>query len=95
MEHKIRQCSKEWHELRQQVPLTASQFGDAVGVGKGKPFHFFESLVEKINGTEIDDDTSIDSVDQQTEFMQHGLKLEKVIKEAYELLTGNLKAHYH
>ncbi|KAL8608832.1 hypothetical protein ACOMHN_034777 [Nucella lapillus] len=84
MEHRVKQRSQEWLKLRRSVTLTASQFGDAVGVGKGKPFHFFQSLVEREEGGMNEDDIS----ESEKEMMKHGEQMENVIKEAYELLTG-------
>ena len=82
MEHRVKQRSPEWHQLRRNVLLTTSTFADAVGVGKGKPFHFFQSRMEQ-QGSE---EEVIDST--ETSMMQHGIDMERIIKEAYELLTG-------
>ena len=35
----VAQRTDEWFELRNSVSLTASQFGDALGVGRGRPVH--------------------------------------------------------
>ena len=84
MEHRVKQRSSEWFKLRKSVPLTASQFADAVGVGMGKPFHFFQSIVEaKTENAEEDGPAS-----PKNENIEHGEKMETVIREAYELLTG-------
>ncbi|XP_076466040.1 uncharacterized protein LOC143297525 [Babylonia areolata] len=84
MEHRVKQRSEEWFKLRQTVMLTSSQFADAVGVGKGRPFHFFQSLVQRDDSQECEDDVNCG----RKKMMQHGLQMETVIKEAYELLTG-------
>ena len=84
MEHRVKQRSHEWLKLQKSVPLTASQFADAVGVGVGKPFHFFQSIVEKKSVDAEDDDADI----PRNQSMLHGEKMETVIREAYELLTG-------
>ena len=83
MEHKVKQRTKEWHKLRKNVALTASQFADAVGVGSGKPFHFLQSLIEN---DEENNEPEEDSV--RFEALRHGVKMESIIREAYELLTG-------
>ena len=44
-EIKVTQKTPEWMELRQGVQLTASKFGEALGVGKGRPYDFFLSLL--------------------------------------------------
>ena len=41
MEHPVEQRSTEWYRLRQELVVTASKFGDAVGVGRGKPYDFY------------------------------------------------------
>lgn len=84
MEHRVKQRSAEWFKLRKSVPLTASQFADAVGVGKGKPFHFLQSIVEKTSA--YVEDEGVASSERKN--IQHGEKMEIVIREAYELLTG-------
>ena len=43
----VTQRSDEWFELRNSVSLTASQFGDALGVGRGRPAHFLQSIITK------------------------------------------------
>jgi len=74
----VNQGTVAWHELRCSVCITASRFGDAIGVGRGKPYHFLQSLLEP----PCDDD---DLGDVHT---QHGLSLEADINEAYQLLSG-------
>lgn len=77
MEIKVKPRSAEWFEARKKVSLTVSKFGEALGFGKGKPYDFLVSLV---SGEEIykqDDDASEN---------QSGLG--KIVREAYELLTG-------
>ena len=49
----VSQRSDEWFKLRNSVSLTASQFGDALGVGRGLPIHFLQSII-----TESDDKLS-------------------------------------
>jgi len=73
----VDQRTVPWYELRRSVCVTASRFGDAIGVGFGKPYHFLQSLLEPCE----DDDLS-------NIYMQHGLGLESDINEAYQLLTG-------
>ena len=41
----MRQRSEEWFELRGCVALTASRFGEALGVGRGRPYDFLRSFV--------------------------------------------------
>jgi len=72
----VDQRTEAWHHLRRSVCITASCFGDAIGVGRGKPYHFLQSLLEP----PCDDEDNI--------HIQHGLALEADIDEAYQLLTG-------
>jgi len=76
-EVQIEQRTVAWYQLRHSVCVTASRFGDAIGVGRGKPYHFLQSLLEPC---EDDDSGSV--------YAQHGLSLESDINEAYRLLTG-------
>ena len=75
----VQQRSAEWFELRKSVSLTASRFGDAIGVGRGKPYHYLTSL--------LSDDVCA-SDDATNPLMAHGVAFEPVIDEAYQLLTG-------
>ena len=81
MEIDVLQGSKEWFELRYSLGLTASKFGDALGVGRGKPYDFLVSIV-------IDD--PVYEAAGPTRETSHGVRLEPVINEAYELLTGHM-----
>jgi len=74
----VDQRSTAWYELRRSLCVTASSFGDAIGVGHGKPYHFLQSLLEP----------PCDEEDLGNVHMQHGLSLEADINEAYQLLTG-------
>ena len=74
----VHQRSLEWFELRKSVLLTASNFGDAIGVGVGKAFDFLQSRI--YNSMNDSSDTS---------HTRHGLDQEPIIAEAYQLLTGN------
>jgi len=76
-EVQVDQRTAAWYQLRRSVCITASRFGDAIGVGRGKPYHFLQSLLEPC---EDDDFGSV--------YTQHGLELEPYINEAYQLLTG-------
>jgi len=76
-EVQVEQRTVPWYQLRHCVCVTASRFGDAVGVGRGKPYHFLQSLLEPCK----DDDSG-------SVYTQHGLDLESDINEAYRLLTG-------
>ncbi|XP_078001216.1 uncharacterized protein LOC144453748 [Glandiceps talaboti] len=73
------QRTDEWFELRQCVQITASQFGEALGIGRGKPYDFFKSLLS-------DDSSHEDS--GENEYTRHGNQMEPIINEAYQLLTG-------
>jgi len=77
-EVEVDQGTEAWYQLRQSVCITASRFGDAVGVGRGKPFHFLQSLLEP-----PDEDEDVGTI-----HTQHGISLEPDINEAYQLLTG-------
>ena len=77
----VKQRSAKWFELRQSVLLTASKFGDAVGVGRGKPYHFLASLL-------CDDACDSHSDDAGSGFTAHGVAFEPVLNECYQLLTG-------
>lgn len=78
MEIKVKQRSQEWFDKRSSVTLTASRFGDVLGLGRGKPYDFFMSVISDDNGDP-----------EQTDSIKHGIEMESVIHEAYELLTGN------
>ncbi|KAL3866944.1 hypothetical protein ACJMK2_044191 [Sinanodonta woodiana] len=80
MEINVAQQSSEWFDLRARFCITSSRFGDAVGVGKGKPWHFFLAHIEQ----NADDDYMEDN-----SCLQHGIAMEKVIGEAYGMLTGH------
>ena len=74
----VPQRSQEWFDLRRSVLLTASKFGDAIGVGSGKPFDFLQSLLHvDHNGNS-----------SENEHTRHGTCTEPIIEEAYQLLTG-------
>jgi len=72
----VEQRSEVWYQLRHSVCVTASCFGDAIGVGRGLPYHFLQSLLEP----QCDDEDTV--------YTRHGLSLEADINEAYQLLTG-------
>ncbi len=76
----VSQRSQDWFEHRQPLQLTASRFGEAVGVGRGRPFDFFQSLMS-------DDACYQDK--EEDECKAHGIRVEPIIDEAYQLLTGN------
>jgi len=80
-EIKLLQRSGEWFQFRRSLLLTASRFGDAIGLGMGRPYDFLVSL--------ISDDPVYDPGDVTSEIM-HGLDLELVIDEAYQILTGHV-----
>ncbi|XP_050400851.1 uncharacterized protein LOC126817750 [Patella vulgata] len=80
MEHQVTQRTAEWFELRNQVILTASHFGDALGLGKGKPYDYLVSLLS---------DDEVYLKDEKDKHLQHGFSMEKIIEEAYQLLTGS------
>ncbi|XP_022094197.1 uncharacterized protein LOC110981169 isoform X1 [Acanthaster planci] len=80
LETLVSQRSAEWQELRQRVQLTASKFGDAVGVGQGRPYDFFLSLLS---------DDACSQENKESEYTKHGRRMEPIIDEAYQLLTGN------
>jgi len=77
-EVQVDQRTEAWHQLRRSVCITASRFGDAIGVGRGKPYHFLQSLLQP----------PCDDEDTGNIHTQHGLQLETDINEAYQLLTG-------
>ena len=89
VEHKrARQRTEEWFRLRASCVLTASQFGDAVGVGRGRPIHFLQSLRQ----ARLDETWSRQQQQQQqrpTPAMQHGIDLEPTIASMYQFLSGN------
>ena len=74
----VDQRSAEWFECRRSVCLTASHFGDAIGVGRGKPYDFLRHLL-----------TLVEFVDSQ-EACQHGISFEPVIDRVYQQLTGRI-----
>ncbi|XP_063433512.1 uncharacterized protein LOC134715333 [Mytilus trossulus] len=77
MEIHVQQRSSEWFELRKSVQLTASNFGEALGVGRGKPYDFLVYYLTE----EEEEETSSSA--------QHGINMEVVISEMYQILTGN------
>jgi YqaJ-like viral recombinase domain len=74
----VEQRTTEWQQLRQSVCLTASCFADALGIGRGKPYDFLQSLIEP-DGEDA----------EPTACIKHGVLMEPVINDAYQLLTGN------
>ncbi|ESO94432.1 hypothetical protein LOTGIDRAFT_232288 [Lottia gigantea] len=79
MEHHVEQRSPAWFELKKKVALTASHFGDALGLGKGRSYDFLVSLVS-------DDDVFKKEINDI--HTQYGNNMEATICEVYELLTG-------
>lgn len=77
MEIPVQQRTQEWYDLRKSVQLTASNFGEALGVGRGKPFDFLQYYLDE----EEEEETS--------SAMQHGIDMEVIIGEMYQLLTGS------
>jgi len=93
----VQQRTEEWFELRQCVLITASQFADAAGLGRGKAADFLSSLVcgdatGDVTGSGDAQHDAPGARPQQVEtlnvYAQHGIDMEPVIREAYELLTG-------
>ena len=82
MEIKVKQKSAEWFDARKKVSLTVSKFGEALGFGKGRSYDFLVSLVSDDEIYKKDDDSSENTI------QQNGIELGKVLREAYELLTG-------
>jgi len=80
-EIKVDQNSAEWLELRQTVCLTASHFGDAIGVGVGKPYDFLRHLLSPVELVDIS---------EMGVACQHGITFEPVIDGAYQRLTGRI-----
>ena len=74
----VAQRSAEWFELRECMSLTASKFGEALGVGRGKPYDYLCSLI-------YPDSENLNPVESM--YTRHGTQLEPVIDEAYQLLT--------
>lgn len=84
MESKVQQRSKEWFQIRNSVFLTSSKFGDALGVGMGKPYDFFLSLISEDTDEEEEEEEEVESSNTK-----HGLTMEEIILECYQLLTGH------
>lgn len=84
MESKVQQRSKEWFQIRKSVFLTSSKFGDALGVGMGKPYDFFLSLISEDTDEEEEEEEEVESSNTK-----HGLTMEEIILECYQLLTGH------
>lgn len=78
-EIRVQQRTPEWIKLRQSVSVTASNFGETLGIGRGLPYHYLESLLE--NNTQVLSGNQLSNI-------QHGIKMEPVIDEAYQLLNG-------
>lgn len=79
IEHLVKQRSAEWFQIRRRCVLGASQFGDAVGAGRGRPIHFLQSLRQQ----------SFLRAPDATPATQHGIDSEPMIGEMYHLLSGN------
>ena len=82
MESKVKQRTKEWFNIRKSVFLTSSKFGDALGVGMGKPYDFFLSLISESTDEE-DEEEEVEST-----YTKHGQTMEEIILECHQLLTG-------
>nr|XP_022333457.1 uncharacterized protein LOC111130584 [Crassostrea virginica] len=82
MESKVKQRTKEWFDIRKSVFLTSSKFGDALGVGLGKPYDFFLSLISESTDEE-DEEEEVEST-----YTKHGQTMEEIILECHQLLTG-------
>lgn len=80
-EIKVVQRTEEWHGLRNRVLLTASAFGDALGLGRGKPYDFLSWLLS-------DDKRDKSDSEMGKIWTEHGIRLEPIVGEAYQLLTG-------
>ncbi|XP_033750436.1 uncharacterized protein LOC117334751 [Pecten maximus] len=89
MEIDVKQRSKEWFQERKKVALTASRFGEALGVGRGRPFDFLCYLVN----SESEDVQADEEESEEMANKKHGIDTEAVIFEAYQLLMGNNEAH--
>ena len=77
-EFAVTQRTPPWYSLRDSVCLTASLFADALGLGRGKPYHFLSVHVANEDGYHGD----------ETAECCHGIEFEPVINEAYRRLTG-------
>ncbi|XP_060062751.1 uncharacterized protein LOC132543285 [Ylistrum balloti] len=89
MEIDVKQRSEEWFQERKKVVLTASRFGEALGVGRGRPFDFLCYLVNPESEDVLEDDEG----SQQKTYKKHGVDTEVVIYEAYQLLMGSNESH--
>eukprot|EP00056_Hartaetosiga_gracilis_P015665 m.242139 g.242139 ORF g.242139 m.242139 type:complete len:295 (-) comp30209_c0_seq1:256-1140(-) len=76
------QQSQEWFGFRRKFALTASRFGDAVGVGTGHPLDFLGYL--HAMEAEIDEEESPPRIETA-----HGIEYEPIIRNMYILLSGN------
>lgn len=85
MEIDVKQRSEEWFRERNKLVLTASRFGEALGVGRGRPFDYLCYLVQ----SETDEADSDDEGTQQKANKQHGIDTEAAIFEAYQILMGS------
>ena len=81
MELALTQRTAEWQCVRRSLCLTASHFADALGLGRGTPYHFLASLVAP-----QDDERYGEG--QEDASCRHGVEFEPVIDRAYRRLTG-------
>ncbi|OWF53317.1 uncharacterized protein LOC110446557 [Mizuhopecten yessoensis] len=88
MEIDVKQRSEEWFQERNKVVLTASRFGEALGVGRGRSFDFLCYLVNSES-----EDTQADEGSEQKANKQHGVDTETAIFEAYQLIVGTNESH--
>ena len=73
MEISVQQRSPEWFDLRKSVQLTASNFGEALGVGRGKPYDFFVYYLAE------------DEEEETSSSTQHGINMEVIMGICYDM----------
>jgi len=79
--HQVEQGTPEWHALRLQYPLTASEAQAIGNQGKGLESLVMDKMAQKYSSAVIEQYTNKD--------LERGIELEPQARSLYELETGN------
>jgi len=79
--HQVEQNTPEWHALRLQYPLTASEAQAIGNQGKGLETLVMEKMAQKYSSADREQYTNKD--------LERGIELEPQARSLYELETGN------
>ena len=78
--HNVEQRSEEWHALRKQYPLTASEAQAIANNGKGLETLIWDKLSKRYSSAPDEEYTN--------EHIERGIELEEQARSLYELETG-------